>query len=380
MLQGKNTKMRNHSQDLEGHRIVVGRIFSQDMLRFLVVQSPMFLIQYFTRSLEAAYTTLLVDKAPTEADVVRYILNTPVGMLANECEGKKGTYEIDIQDARINLKSIYFRSVPEHIYSWRMIFSLDENSPDERGMMLHEFTLNGEPITAPGTMLSALLICHTASVHTRIHTVVDVLTEYIRKNNIEALRPTTRFTDALHWNLLNGFHSPIDARAQFIPFFAIWHVAITKESIWAESKHWNGFTHSGIHALRHSKFAGYYKFLWAARTICLDELSQIGVGMPYAELFFISTVVHSTDHYHAVKMSKGLRVWTGLIKEEGFHGLLSSFCMKNFMTQFTQPTTNPLYTNKMSDQKEGTIYRNIYERMAKVDKELADVVTCSMMF
>lgn len=377
----ENREMRGRPEDLRKHEVVIGSYFSLEMLAFVAVQTPMFLLYYVPRTINTLFRTLFVDKPPTDADVVRYVINTPLGMLAKECDGKKGCYKIDIRSCHIELKSLFFKCVPDHISSWGMEFSLNEDvAESDAGIVLHKFTLNGENLTSTGAMLTVLFFYHT-NIHTKQHTLFKALKEYIVENKIDELRPSTYITGALHTILMNCIVSPIDKYSQFVPFLAIFHVPITKESIRREGVRWDDFVHAGAYRLRHSKFTNYYKFLWAAREICLDELSKIGVGMPYAEFIFITTVVHSTDHYQISKMIKGLRSSNSIAARETLFGeFVSASTLKGFLDHFTASTTNPLFTNRMCFQKKGTVYRNIYERMAMVDKELADVVTCSMMY
>ncbi len=117
-------------------------------------------------------------------------------------------------------------------------------------------------------------------------------------------------------------------------------------------------------------------FLWQARKVVLKYLEPYGVSHEFAEQFFNCTFLHAIDHRQNSKILAGVPVTLNMANPSSriqwFYGRL-------FMEFFPTPTLNIVRCNRIRYAK-AEIYRLIYKDLAEIDLELANEITCSIMY
>ena len=96
------------------------------------------------------------------------------------------------------------------------------------------------------------------------------------------------------------------------------------------------------------------------------------------EHLWLHTVVHSVDHYQTYKL--GLFQHSGRVETLEEAPTWQIFSMHLWCFKFERPHLNPLADNRIKNIRNKPFYRDLYKGLAKIDLELADQVTASVMY
>jgi hypothetical protein len=128
-----------------------------------------------------------------------------------------------------------------------------------------------------------------------------------------------------------------------------------------------------IHYIRST----YVKFLMRSRKVFSHCMITHGVPIKFLEPFWLHTVVHAVDHYQCYKLSM---FWHSLMNESlEDTPTWQIFSMHSFRVMFKRPHLNQLLDNRIKNIRM-PFYQDLYKGLAKIDLELADQVTASVMY
>lgn len=368
----------------------------------------MYVIALFQRVALALYTTFIHAVPPTDPDIVRFVLNTTLSMHVSKLESETSGAGrgVDVEVFKFAFRGCLLESVAgDRLESMELTFTLHGKDLLEletvhdplrqhRRSRLMSCVINRKPVADRGLIMGALNVFLVAGIHPKIHTASAPLARFIEEQNIDELKPSLAVTSSLHTTLLTTSFSPI-AENKWLTGSWIYMIPVTTNSLVAQSLNWEDFRHEGQLLLR--GISPFCSFLWDARKSCLrhvrhDRLSEEevdnatpAVNLPpfHAECFFLTTVVHAADHYNAHKFSWWLKYplhYNEELVQSGIMRQFYSFTCAGFRYSFEAPTLNPLRPNLMQGMPVDSVYGRIYDDLKKVNKELADCITASIMY
>mmetsp|Transcript_11378 Transcript_11378/g.19736 ORF Transcript_11378/g.19736 Transcript_11378/m.19736 type:complete len:372 (-) Transcript_11378:324-1439(-) len=361
-------------------------------LRHTLTQGAWYLFKLPFVCAYAGWMTLFL-RAANEKDLVKFIENTSLVLITrpvNQDNYEEATdstrryYCIDEKKLNIWYRSCY-GAKPVCVDEVYIVYSRDgkEEVDGYDNASFHCFLVDGNHIMCPGMQLSILEILGYTVTHPASHMFSnDLIFHLIETHNVGKetdLTPSTHTTLELHRGLIASSTSPL-----FIcPFGVVFPGAIsaTPHSLLMATQRTND---SGMLARigHHPHTIGsirspFVQFLLKSRRVFAKCMKTHGIASELLEPLWLHTVVHSVDHYQFFKL--GMFQHSSLPEALERASSWQIFICNSWRVMFERPHLNPLTDNRIKNIHM-PFYKDLYIGLAKLDLELADQVTASVMY
>ncbi|XP_066288867.1 uncharacterized protein [Branchiostoma lanceolatum] len=247
----------------------------------------------------------------------------------------------------------------------------------ENGVQIQRFTRNGKEVINRSQIFSTLYFYGIHSSHVKCHLFSNSLVRHVVDRDLKCLKESTYTSIPLHYGLLHSSISPLQSEGNVSKCFGFGGVG-TRESLLEESMNMSAW--EGHHSTRHWDFLGQdsllYK-LFRSRQALRNVMKCHGIDQRLLEALFNHIVVHAMDHHGAVESSHHLKFslhpWdTGCTIDQ-------AFITNMFILLVVRPNLNPLAPNTIRSINK-PFYQDLYRELKKIDPDVAEVVTASVMF
>ncbi len=231
---------------------------------------------------------------------------------------------------------------------------------------IEHVTWNGEDISDDyGLILSLVLAMLIVWVHPQTHVASELSAREIATKKIEALEPSNRFVLALHDGLLYSEYSPLTENQSL-------HINIDRQFVINSAVN---LKMPHIFAPEKMQFQ-YYRYLMESRGILIKKLKEHGLEVQ-PDLLFNNMIVHSIDHYLLYKHLKPC-VWSPDGKDEN----RSYWKSQVFCTVWVSDLESILQKERIRkfSSKKFPFYKDLYNDLVPLDKELSDCILASTSF
>jgi hypothetical protein len=223
--------------------------------------------------------------------------------------------------------------------------------------------LRGTNLLGDNDMIACVLVHLIAHwLHPFTHISCEKSAREIAKINDIELEKSIRYVIPLHDHLIYEKRSPLvsghSSSTEVKRDTVFKTLLIEPKFIWQEDK----------------KIFKYYKFQIEAKNVLASILEKFNKEVNL-ENFFQNSIVHSVDHYVAYKRCNDLVCWT----IDGSKSKKSYFKSQNFIQTYTRHYATILEEERIGklNSNKYPLYSELYNRLAKLDKEYADNITCS---
>ena len=333
------------------------------------------------------YNKMLGKTTPTQDDVIHALLNTSfVIFMTEKREEDKSIFSIKHEGFKSLLhskggggrrKTIHDKLFPflntaeseqanvKEVGQLNSLHISFEISQDTKSGKNHKkmltFKFNQFQIVDPPEQLAIIMIIVASVLHPIIHSYFNLV--YSKRKDSSAEK----------WDDLFLHGQSLDHDAHFYPSFTLdIHPDVLKHHLTQNSK-----VHPPLHnalGLRNLvKHSRYVNFLLRSRVIVQKMCVKYKVPI-HPEYLFLSTVMHSIEHYSLWKCVEGFFLETDQIRYEK-----KPFC-NLFAALFVRPSQY-FWTNLLkAKQTKNDMYKELYQELADIDTDFADQVTLSITY
>ncbi|XP_035696805.1 uncharacterized protein LOC118430202 [Branchiostoma floridae] len=333
--------------------------------RHRILQSPMYLVRWIYALVYSLYLMLFV-RAPNDSDVVEYIETTTLAMLIRPASnGRSDEYDITVNDCKLRATGDY------ELKSLSLRYKNGKN-----GAQILHFTRNGVEVGDMSQIFSTFYFYHIYSFHPKIHSFSNGVVRYIVDHDVKTLLESTYTSIPLHYSLLHSSVSPLQWEGAVSTRLGYGGSCI-RESVVEESKNMDDLKlHQATFRWNaHGEDTFVFK-LFRMKQALQDVMERHGIDQNLLEGLFNHTILHSLDHHQS---SQQLRLRFALHPWETGCTTYQAFNTSVFRVLMTGPTLNPLAPNTLRSINK-PFYQDLYRELKKVDPNLVDVVTASVMY
>ncbi|MDD9950677.1 MAG: hypothetical protein OXT67_03835 [Zetaproteobacteria bacterium] len=302
----------------------------------------------------------LTRKETKTKDVIDYALNSSVlPLMTNEIIDGELILNLDDED----FKSSFYedgRLSSLHV-EIRLPVTPQGNPTDYAGAKITRFEYNHQTIHKPSEQLLILSTICAFTIHPLLHSFFnDVYTSSLKLDELEYKKWEDLF---IHGQFLNecAYKFPADcvgvSRSTLLSVFTY----NVKRDV----------TNHGSTVRAAAPYSWFSRFLLASRGIMYKLVKKYQVPVN-PESLFLTTVMHSLDHYSTGKALLNKTLDTEVLPSQ------RSPEVENFMWYL--PSEN-VFTNRLKDKRhKHPFYDELYTELEKLDSELAGHVTCSISY
>jgi hypothetical protein len=366
------------------HMLQMRNAFTQSA--FYLFKIP-FVIAY------AGWMTLALSK-PEEADLVKIIENTSYILVTSPTEDSSRVVTKDNsrryciiheQDLDLWTRESYGSKPTQTMHEIYIVYSRKAVGGDYSDARIHHFMLNGRSVECTDMQMSALMLLSHILTHPLSHLfsndlIFPIIDMANKKGDMATdLRPSTHTTLELHRGLLASKLSPV-----FIRPFGVLSPGGFPPTPNTFLRLVHDYDASGrSHRIAHhpqnipSIKSPYVHFFLRSQKLFSKCMRKHAIPGEYQEPVWLHTVVHASDHYQFFKFSQFRH--SSLIETLDEASTWHIFIYNIFRVMFIRPHLNPLADNKIKNIHK-PFYQDLYHCLLKIDLELADQVTASVMY
>lgn len=225
---------------------------------------------------------------------------------------------------------------------------------------------NGKNISEDyGLILSLVNAMLIIWVHPQTHVASELSAREIANKKIDALEPSNRFVLALHDGLLYSKHSPLKEKHPL-------HINVDRQFVINAAVN---LKMPHVFDSKKMQFR-YYRYLMEARGILIEKLKKHELEV-HPDLLFNNMVVHSIDHYLLYKNLKSL-IWS----MDGKDTNESHWRSQVFSTVWVSDLESIWQKERIKklNSKKYPFYRDLYNDLLPLDKELSNCILASTSF